>query len=137
MRSAVGPYQCLGLPESWSPAKPTGKQPLLVYDAASLVGAITIQFAKLSGLHPIISVAGSGILFAESLIDKSKGDAIIDYRNDDEAVITKIKSAMKSVSCAETPLRYYFDAISKNGLYKNNKEKKKCKKIKLKRVYSR
>jgi NADPH2:quinone reductase len=113
-----------------------GKQPLLVYDAASLVGAITIQFAKLSSLHPVISVAGSGIPFVESLIDKSKGDAIIDYRND-EAVITKIKSAMKTVSCAETPLRYYFDAISKNGLYKNNKEKKKCKKIKLKRVYSR
>jgi NADPH2:quinone reductase len=93
MTSAVGLYQRLGLPEPWCPAKPTGKQPLLVYGAASAVGAFAIQFAKLSGLHPIIGVAGRGILFAESLIDKSKGNAIIDYRNGDEAVITGIKSA--------------------------------------------
>ncbi|KAJ8096514.1 hypothetical protein POJ06DRAFT_47866 [Lipomyces tetrasporus] len=120
MISAVGLYQRPGLPEPWSPAKPTGKQPLLVYSAASAVGAFAIQFAKLSGLHPIIGVAGRGILFAESLIDKSEGVAIIDYRNSDEAVITGIKSALKAAGCADIPLRYCFDSISDNGSPENN-----------------
>ncbi|KAK9489929.1 hypothetical protein V1508DRAFT_400377 [Lipomyces doorenjongii] len=76
-----GPVQTSGPPGA---VIPTGKQPKLVYGAASAVGAFALQFAKLSGLHLIIGAGGRGILFAESLIDKSKGDAIIDYRNGDE-----------------------------------------------------
>ncbi|KAK9428917.1 hypothetical protein V1505DRAFT_357337 [Lipomyces doorenjongii] len=79
-----GSVQTSGPPGAVISRKPTGKQTPLVYGAASAVGAFALQFAKLSGLHLIIGVAGRDILFAESLIDKSKGDAVIDYRNGDE-----------------------------------------------------
>lgn len=60
-----------------------------------------------------------GIPFAESLIDKSKGDDIIDYRNGDEAVISGIKAALNAAGCAEIPLRYCFDGISEYGSPEN------------------
>jgi hypothetical protein len=50
-------------------------------------GSIRDPIRKVVGLPSHHRVAGRGILFAESLIDKSKGDAIIDYRNGDEAII--------------------------------------------------
>jgi NADPH2:quinone reductase len=119
MTSAVGLYLRLGLPEPWSPAKPKDKLPILVYGAASAVGAFAIQLANLSGLHPIIGVAGRGIPFAESLIDKSRGDAIIDYRNGDEAVVSGIKDALKAAGCESIPLKYCFDGISESGSNEN------------------
>jgi NADPH2:quinone reductase len=114
LTSVVGLYVRLGLPEPWSPAKPKGKHPILIYGAASAVGAFAIQLAKLSGLHPIIGIAGRGIPFAESLIDKSQGDAIIDYRKGDEAVVQGIKDALKGEK-----IRYCFDGISENGSHQN------------------
>lgn len=120
MTSAIGLYLRLGLSEPWSTAKPAGKQPLLVYGAASAVGAFAIQFANLSGIHPIIGVAGRGIPFAESLIDKSKGDAIIDYRDGDEAVVSGIKKALEAAGCGDIPLRYCYDAISEKGSHENS-----------------
>jgi NADPH2:quinone reductase len=114
LTSAVGLYVRLGLPEPWSPAKPKGPHPILVYGAASAVGAYAIQFAKLSGLHPIIGVAGRGIPFAETLIDKSKGDTIVDYRNGNDAVVQGIKDALKGEK-----LHYSFDGISENGSHEN------------------
>jgi NADPH2:quinone reductase len=114
LTSAVGLYVRLGLPEPWSPAKPKENHPILVYGAASAVGAFAIQFAKLSGLHPIIGIAGRGIPFAESLIDKSKGDTIVDYRNGNEAVVQGIKDALKGEK-----LHYCFDGISENGSHEN------------------
>lgn len=117
MTSAVGLYQRLGLPEPWSPAIPKEKLPILVYGAASAVGAFAIQFAALSGIHPIIGIAGNGIPFAESLIDKSKSDAIIDYRNGDDAVVSGIKEALKAAGCSE--LHYCFDAVAEKGSHEN------------------
>jgi NADPH2:quinone reductase len=117
LTAAVGLYLRLGLPEPWSPAKPKEKQAILVYGAASAVGAFAIQLAQLSELHPIIGIAGRGIPFAETLIDKSKGDTIIDYRNGDDAVVQGIKDALKAAGCDK--INYCFDGISENGSHEN------------------
>ncbi|KAF4552828.1 Hypothetical protein D9617_9g026190 [Elsinoe fawcettii] len=112
LTAAVGLYARLGLPEPWSPATTT--TPLLVYGGASAVGAYAIKYAKLSNIHPIIAVAGRGIPFVEGLIDKSKGDVIIDYRAGDDAVVRGIKDALQGKK-----LEYAFDAVSEKGSTEN------------------
>jgi NADPH2:quinone reductase len=121
MTAAVGLYVRLGLPEPWSPARPKEgeKIPLLVYGAATAVGAFAIQFAKASGLGPIIGVAGRAIPFAETLIDKSKGDTLVDYRGGDEAVVKGVKSALKAAGLGEDSLKYVFDAVSEGSSFTN------------------
>jgi len=112
MTSALGMFLRLGLPDPWSPAKePT---PLVVYGGAAAVGAYAIKFAQLANIHPIIAVAGRGEKFVEGLIDRSKGDTIVDYRKGDESVIQGIKSALKGAQ-----LNYAFDATSEHNSYTN------------------
>ena len=125
MTAAVGLFVRLGLPEPWTggrtdgaikdSASATQTGPLLVYGAASAVGAYAIQLAKRAGVGPIIAVAGRGIPFVESLLDKSKGDTIIDYRKGDDAVVSGIKEAVGSGK----KLEYCFDAVSEKGSYVN------------------
>ena len=77
MTAAVGLYVRLGLPQSFTPAK---KQlPLVVYGAASAVGMSAVQLAKRSDIYWFICIAGRGIPFVETLVDKLKGDVIVDY----------------------------------------------------------
>lgn len=109
MTAAVGLYVRLGLPQPFTPAKEPW--PLVVYGAASAVGAYAVQLAKRSNIHPIICIAGRGIPFVETLIDKSKGDTIIDYRKGDEVVVEGIRSAIPS----GMKLMYAFDAVSEKG----------------------
>jgi len=113
MTAALGLYQRLGMPLPWLPAQE--RLPLVVYGAASAVGAFTIKLATLSNIHPIICVAGNGIQYVESLIDRSKGDTIIDYRNGNEAVVEGLQKALK----AGEKLGYAFDAVSDKGSYQN------------------
>jgi NADPH2:quinone reductase len=112
MTAAIGLHQRLGLPDPWTPAKePT---PLVVYGGAASVGAYVIQLACLANIHPIIAVAGRGEKFVSSLIDPSKGDAIVDYRKGDDAVVSGIKDALKGAK-----LHYAFDATSEHNSYTN------------------
>lgn len=121
MTAAIGLFVRLGLPEPWSPAAPkdSKKIPLLVYGAATAVGAFAIQLAKASGLGPIIGVAGKAVPFADTLIDKSKGDTIVDYRSGDEAVVKGIKEALKSAGLQEGDLKYVFDTVSEGSSFTN------------------
>ncbi|KAF2224696.1 chaperonin 10-like protein [Elsinoe ampelina] len=112
LTAAVGLFNRLGLPEPWRPTTTT--TPLLIYGGASAVGAYAIKYALQSNIHPIIAVAGRGIPFVESLIDKSKGDIVVDYRNGDDAVVQGIKDALKGQK-----LEYAFDAVSENGSFIN------------------
>ncbi|KAJ6091549.1 hypothetical protein N7467_003518 [Penicillium canescens] len=112
MTAALGLYQELKLPLPWSPAeKPT---PLVVYGGASAVGAFAIKFAKLSNIHPIIAVAGKGAPFVEDLLEPSKGDTVVDYREGDDAVRSKIRAAANGA-----PVHYAYDAVSEKGSHVN------------------
>ncbi|KAF2737653.1 GroES-like protein [Polyplosphaeria fusca] len=112
MTSAIGIYVRLGLPAPWTPAStPT---PLVVYGGASAVGAFAIKLARLSNIHPILAVAGNGIPYVETLLDPSKGDAVIDYRAGHDAVVQGLRDALKGQK-----LEYAFDAVSEHGSYTN------------------
>lgn len=112
LTAAIGLHLRLGLPDPWTPAKePT---PLVVYGGAAAVGAYAIKLASLANIHPIIAVAGRGAAFVETLIDRSKGDTIVDYRSGDAVVVSGIKDALKGAE-----LNYAFDATSEHGSYTN------------------
>ncbi|PYI21666.1 putative quinone oxidoreductase [Aspergillus violaceofuscus CBS 115571] len=110
--SAVGLFQQLGLPLPWSPA--TESLPLIVNGGSSAVGAFAIKLARLSNVHPIIAVAGRGASYVETLIDRSKSDTIIDYRDGDDAVRENIKTV-----AGGRLVHYAFDAVSEKRSYQN------------------
>nr|KMM71525.1 hypothetical protein CPAG_07832 [Coccidioides posadasii RMSCC 3488] len=112
MTAALGLYQDLGLPVPWNPART--RTPLIVYGGASTVGSFVIKLAKLSNIHPIITVAGKGIPQVEALLDKSKGDIVIDYRTGDKAVVTAFTKALGGKK-----IEYAFDATSEHNSYVN------------------
>jgi NADPH2:quinone reductase len=112
MTAALGLFQRLTLPDPWTPAQqPT---PLVVYGGSSAVGAYAIKLARLANIHPIIAVAGRAAPFVEGLIDRSKGDTIVDYRAGDEAVVEGLRAALGG-----RKLEYAFDATSEHGSYGN------------------
>ncbi|KAF4124938.1 to quinone oxidoreductase [Geosmithia morbida] len=104
MTAALGMYQELGLPLPWKPA--TSRLPLIVYGGASAVGAFVVKLAVLSNVHPIVAVAGNGASFVETLIDRSKGDTIVDYRTGNRRVVQSLRGA------AGGDVRLAFDAVS-------------------------
>ena len=52
----------------------------------------------------------------EGLIDPSKGDVVLDYRDGDEQLVQNLKAAVKS---AGGQVEYAFDAVSDHGSYEN------------------
>ncbi|KAJ5691849.1 hypothetical protein N7462_001272 [Penicillium macrosclerotiorum] len=110
MTAALGLYQNLNLPLPWNPTNEP--LPLLVYGGASAVGAFAIKLAQLSNIHPLIVVAGKGASFVETIIDRSKGDTIIDYREGVDTVRSKIEAAADGL-----PIHHAYDAISEKGSY--------------------
>lgn len=113
MTAAVGLYLNLGLPEPWRPT--TDKTPLIVYGGSSAVGAFAIKFAQASNIHPIIAVAGKGAPFVETLIDRSKGDTVLDYRDGEEAIVSGVRAALAHSGVAE--VLHAFDAVSEKGSF--------------------
>jgi len=118
MTAACGLYVDMGAPEPWR--KHEEKQAIVVYGAASAVGAFAIQLAVASGLHPIVGVAGKGIPFAEGLIDKSKGDSIVDYRDGDAAVVKGIQDALRAAGVGSGRAKYVYDAVSEGSSFPNS-----------------
>ncbi|EON67367.1 hypothetical protein W97_06620 [Coniosporium apollinis CBS 100218] len=112
MTAAVGLYLRLGLPEPWHAREEPHKIPLVIYGGSSAVGSYAIQFARKSNIHPIIAVAGGGAAHVEKLIDRSKGDTIVDYRNGADAVVEGIKKALNGQE-----LFHCYDAISEKGSF--------------------
>ncbi|KAH7083603.1 alcohol dehydrogenase-like protein [Paraphoma chrysanthemicola] len=94
LTAAVALYHSLGLSNPWMPATTT--IPILIYGASTAVGAYAIKLASRSNLHPIIAIAGKGRALVERLIDTSKGDVIIDYREGNEIMARKIREALAS-----------------------------------------
>ncbi|KAL8666954.1 MAG: hypothetical protein Q9168_007379 [Polycauliona sp. 1 TL-2023] len=116
MTAAIGLYQRFeGLPLPWHPT--TKPIPLIVYGAASAVGAYAIKLAQLSNIHPLICIAGRGIPFVETLITPSKGDIILDYRSGDEKLVSDLKTAADKVPGGK--IEYAFDAVSEHNSFQN------------------
>lgn len=115
MTAALGLYVRLKLPEPWHAT--TNSLPLIVYGASGAVGAFTIKLAQASNIHPIIAVAGNGEAYVEKLIDRSKGDTIVDYRGGNEAVVSGIKEALKKAG--QNEVKHAFDAVSEKNSYQN------------------
>ncbi|KAL8843367.1 MAG: hypothetical protein Q9176_001980 [Flavoplaca citrina] len=116
MTAAIGLYQRFeGLPLPWHPT--TKPIPLIIYGAASAVGAYAIKLAQLSNIHPLICVAGRGIPFVESLITPSKGDIILDYRSGDQKLVSDLKSAVSKMP--DSKVSYAFDAVSEHNSFQN------------------
>lgn len=116
MTAAVGLFTRLGLPEPWVQSKllrDDCRGGVAVYGAASAVGAFVVKLLMKSDIHPIICVAGNGIDFVEGLIDRSKGDTIVDYRNGEDAIVQGLKDGVKK---GET-LKHAYDAVSDHGSY--------------------
>lgn len=81
--------------------------PLVIWGAASAVGAYAIQLASRSNMHPLICIAGQSQAFVESLIDRRKGDVIIDYRSSERVIKDSIKKAAGNIR-----LLYAFEGVS-------------------------
>lgn len=114
LTAVVGLYSStrLALPEPSNPAKED--IPLVIYGAASAVGYYTLQLAIKSNIHPIICVAGKSQDHVRGLLDPSKGDAIVDYRDGDAAVVEGIRKALGG-----RKLLHAYDAVSEKGSYQN------------------
>lgn len=99
----------------WNPA--TKRTPLIIYGASTAVGSFAIKLARRSNIHPLIAVAGAGSPYIESLIERSEGDTIVDYRIGSEYVVEKIRGALKAAG-TEGAL-YAIDTVCENGSYQN------------------
>lgn len=55
------------------------------------VGLYAIKLARNSNIHPIIAVAGKGMRYVESLVDRTKGDIVLDYRSGSDEVVRQIR----------------------------------------------
>lgn len=94
LTAAVSLFRNLRLPTPWNPA--TTPTPFLVYGASSAVGSYAIKLARNSKIHPIIAVAGKGTQHVESMLDKTKGDVVLDYRSGSDQVVSQIREHLKS-----------------------------------------
>jgi len=113
MTAAIGLFHHdqLALPAPWSPAKQP--IPLVVYGASSAVGSFAVQLAQRANIHPLIAVAGKAAAHVEKMIDRTKGDSIVDYREDD--VPGAIRKALGSEHAGN--LDHAYDAVSEKNSY--------------------
>lgn len=85
------------------------KNPILIYGITSSCGAFAAKFARLSGLSPIIGVAGRAVDLANTL-----ADYVVDYRSGEDALITSIQTILEKEGLPPM-LPRVFDAISEDG----------------------
>jgi len=111
--AAIALFWRLRMPMPWIPV--TEATPLIVYGASTAVGSFTIKLALQSDVHPIIAVAGSGSSYVETLLDRSRGDAIVDYRNGSEHVIRGLLGALQAAGL--TKAYHAVDTICEHDSY--------------------
>ncbi|EAU30136.1 predicted protein [Aspergillus terreus NIH2624] len=93
LTAAVSLYAHHRFPPPWAPAmEPI---PFIVYGASTAVGSFAIKLACNSNIHPIIAIAGQGSHYVQSLLDRSKGDIVIDHREGVETMAQKIRGGLK------------------------------------------
>ncbi|KAF3922413.1 Zeta-crystallin [Arthrobotrys entomopaga] len=109
LTSAIALYQELALPTPWSrgtdPKNPKGRNPIpiVIYGGTTSVGLTALKFARLSGLYPIITIAGG----SKDIIEKDNlADVIIDYRNNPN-IADEIRKALNGQE-----LKHAFDGFA-------------------------
>ncbi|KAK6358968.1 hypothetical protein TWF696_000140 [Orbilia brochopaga] len=110
LTAAIAMYQELGLPTPWDrmadPAAPFDRRnptPFVVYGGTTSVGLTALKLARLSGLYPIITIAGG----SKDIIEKENlADVIIDYRTERD-IAGAIRTAL-----AGKPLLHALDAFA-------------------------
>ena len=99
LTATVALFRHLKLPTPWNPA--TESTPFIVYGASSAVGSYAIKLARNSNIHPIIAVAGKGTHYVETLLDRTRGDMVVDYRIGIDETISKIQEHLKAGNYGE------------------------------------
>ncbi|KAK9482827.1 chaperonin 10-like protein [Lipomyces starkeyi] len=113
LTAAISLFRRQGLPPPWSPLPASaGPLPLVVYGASSALGTFAIKLAKLSNIHPIIDICGASHGVVDDLLDFSRGDRIVDYRQGVEAMKMVVKDALAGLEA-----RHGLDAISSKGTW--------------------
>lgn len=103
----------LGLPAPYDPRKriiSAGEKrtPILIYGVTTSVGAFAAKFARLSGLGPLIGVAGRAANYARTLVDH-----VVDYRIGEDAIVAAVEAILKNEGLG-TKVPYVLDAISED-----------------------
>ena len=78
-----------------------------MYGASSAVGSFALKLARASNIHPLIAIAGNGSKYVETLLNSSKGDILIDYRNGPDETIRKIRAHLDAGNYG--PVKYGLD----------------------------
>jgi NADPH2:quinone reductase len=85
---------------------------LIIYGASSSVGTFAIKLALASNIHPIIAISGGSSSHLTPLLDESKGDALVDYRNGIEKMKEMVKEKLNGLEA-----HHALDAISSKGTW--------------------
>ncbi|KAK9458901.1 chaperonin 10-like protein [Lipomyces oligophaga] len=109
LTAVYGMFDLLGLPFPTRPA--TTEIPLLIYGASTSVGLVSIQYAKLAGIGPIIGVAGAGCQAAKDM----GCDFVIDYRENKD-----VSGSIRAVLKDGQKLKYVWDCVSEKGSVENS-----------------
>ncbi|MCJ1393327.1 hypothetical protein MMC18_006199 [Xylographa bjoerkii] len=113
LTAAISLFCRQSLPPPWSPRPANAPPlPLVIYGASSALGSFAIKLAKASNIHPIIAICGASQQYVKSLIEPSKGDAIIDYRIGVEEMIDAVKKSLGPLKA-----EHALDAISAKGTW--------------------
>lgn len=79
----------------------------MIYGASSVVGGMAGKVAQVANIHPLICVAGSGANYVSGLINKSKVDVVLYYKDGEEALTRGFRSVL-----GDRELGYAFSSFS-------------------------
>jgi len=114
LAAAISLFRRQSLPAPWSPLPLSNTStPLVIYGASSALGCFAIKLASLAHIHPIIAVCGSSKDYVRTLLDDSKGDKIVDYKQGVDAWKEEVQRHL----VGQRPPMNALDAISANGTW--------------------
>ncbi|KAI8629884.1 GroES-like protein [Xylariaceae sp. FL1651] len=111
LTAAIALYVDMKVPAPYDVVEPLdgSKTAFLIYGVTSAVGAFAAKLARLSGLYPIIGIAGRAGDYASTLVDY-----VVDYRQGEDAVVAAVEDILaKEGLGSKAPS--VFDAISEGG----------------------
>ncbi len=112
LTAAIALYADLRLSAPYEARKPADigeKEPFLIYGVTTAVGAFAAKFARLSGLHPVIGIAGRSGDFAKNLVDY-----VVDYRNGEDEIVAAVEEILAKEGLG-SKIPNVFDAVSEDG----------------------